>query len=70
MNATQPTAPGSPWRTVAEGAARAKVGSRVIYAAIARNELRAARVGKRIIRLRDEWIDRWVEASAPKEIPR
>ena len=58
----------TPWRTAEQGAARAQVGVKAIYRAVDRGELRAARIGgKRAIRLRDEWIDAWLEAAAPQE---
>ena len=61
---------GSPWRTVDQGAARACVSPRTIYNACRSGQLRHARVGgRRDIRLRDEWIDQWLEASAPHETP-
>jgi excisionase family DNA binding protein len=64
--------PETPWRTVDEAAARAKVSDKTIYRAIADGMLRAARVGgRRAVRLRDEWIDQWLEReSTPVEIPR
>jgi excisionase family DNA binding protein len=60
------------WLTVLQAAVRAQVGKRVIYEAVERRQLRAARVGgKRALRFRPEWIDAWLEASAtPVEIPR
>jgi len=61
--------PASPWRTVEQAAARAQVGKRTIYHEVAAGRLRAARVGgRRELRLRDEWIDLWLEQSAePRE---
>lgn len=61
----------SPWLTVEQGAARALVSRAVIYSACRTGQLRHARVGgRRDIRLRAEWIDQWLEASAPQEIAR
>ncbi|CAN5849894.1 hypothetical protein BH18ACI5_BH18ACI5_04310 [soil metagenome] len=61
----------SPWLTVEQGAARALVSRAIIYKACKSKQLRHARVGgRRDIRLRAEWIDAWLEASAPKEIAR
>ena len=61
----------SPWLTVDQGAARALVSRRTIYGACASGQLRHARVGgRRDIRLRAEWIDAWLEASAPVEVRR
>jgi excisionase family DNA binding protein len=60
----------TPWRTVEEAAARAHVSKKTIYGEVKRKRLRAARVGgRRELRLRDEWIDEWLEASVePREI--
>jgi excisionase family DNA binding protein len=59
----------SPWLTVNQAATRAQVSTRVIYAECRRGKLRHARVGgRREIRLRAEWIDAWLEASAPQEV--
>lgn len=61
----------SPWLTVEQGAARALVSRRTIYDACRNGRLRHARVGnRRDIRLRSEWIDQWLEASAPQEVTR
>lgn len=61
----------SPWLTVPEAAARARVSRRTIYDACRRGQLRHARVGgRRDIRLRAEWVDAWLEASAPREVTR
>jgi excisionase family DNA binding protein len=60
--------PCSPWLTVDQGAARALVSPRTIYTACRGGQLRHARVGgRRDIRLRAEWIDAWLESSAPQE---
>jgi excisionase family DNA binding protein len=60
----------TPWRTVAQAAARAVVGSKTIYREAAAGRLRCARIGgRRELRFRDEWIDQWLEACAtPQEI--
>jgi excisionase family DNA binding protein len=60
----------SPWRTVKEAAQRAKTGARLIYREVKAGRLKAARVGgRRELRLRDEWIDRWLEETAtPHEV--
>lgn len=61
----------SPWLTVSEGATYAKVSRGVIYAECRAGRLRHARVGgRRDIRLRREWLDAWLEASAPQEVRR
>lgn len=59
----------TPWRTAEEAAQRAKVGRRTIYLESKAGRLRAARIGgRRELRFRDEWIDQWLESTAPKEI--
>jgi excisionase family DNA binding protein len=62
----------TPWRTVAEAAARGRLGEKLIYREIRVGRLRAARIGgRRDLRLKDEWIDAWLEASAaPIEVRR
>lgn len=61
----------SPWRTAKEAGARGRVSERTVYNEVKAGRLRAARVGgRRELRLRDEWIDAWLEASAPQEITR
>jgi excisionase family DNA binding protein len=62
----------SPWLRVGEAAARARCGRRVIYQAVRRGELRAARIGaRRDLRIHIQWIDQWLEESAaPREIRR
>ncbi len=61
----------SPWRTVKEGAARARVHPSVIYREVKAGRLRAVRIGgRRDLRLRDEYIDEWLESSLkPVELP-
>jgi excisionase family DNA binding protein len=67
----KPPQPCSPWLTVDQAAARALVSRRTIYTACRDRQLRHARVGgRRDIRLRAEWIDAWLDASAPQEIGR
>jgi excisionase family DNA binding protein len=60
----------SPWLTVAEAAARAKVGPKIIYRAVKRRELRAAIIGSgRTLRLRIDHVDSWLEqSSTPVEV--
>jgi excisionase family DNA binding protein len=54
----------TPWRTVAQAAARAQTGERLIYREVQAGRLKCARVGgRRELRFRDEWIDAWLEAS-------
>jgi excisionase family DNA binding protein len=60
----------SPWMTVDQAASYAQVSDKTIYAACASGSLRHARVGgRRSIRLRADWIDAFLEASAPQEVP-
>lgn len=54
------------WLTVGEAAERVGVSRDTIYAACEARGLRHARVGgRRIIRLRPEWVDAWLERHAP-----
>jgi excisionase family DNA binding protein len=51
---------------VKEAASRAKCGVKMIYREVAAGKLRAARVGgRRELRLRKEWIDQWLDETAP-----
>ena len=55
----------SPWLTIANAAAYAKVSTDVLYSAAERNELRHVRIGgRRSIRLRVDWLDAWLEQHA------
>ncbi|MCC7180458.1 MAG: helix-turn-helix domain-containing protein [Acidobacteria bacterium] len=55
----------SPWLTAREAAARARCGVKLIYQACATGQLRAARIGgRRLLVLRQEWIDEFIERSA------
>jgi len=65
-----PSEPGaSPWLTVAEAAARARVGRRVVYREVKAGRLRAAKIGgRRELRLLSEWVDAWLISSATPEI--
>jgi excisionase family DNA binding protein len=62
----------SPWLTVDEAAARARVGKKTIYREIKSGRLRAAVVGnRRAYRLLVDWVDQWLIASTePREIRR
>jgi len=65
--------PASPWLSIAEACSRARVGRKVIYAAVRAGRLRAAHVdGRRKIVIHREWLDAWLAASAPTivELPR
>jgi excisionase family DNA binding protein len=54
------------WLTVTEAAARARCGPKTIYREVARRHLRAAVVGgRRALRFRPEWVDEWLDLSAP-----
>lgn len=58
----------SPWLTLRDGAAYARVSAATLRREIAAGRLRAARVGgRRSIRLRAEWLDAWLERAAPVE---
>lgn len=55
----------TPWLTAPQAAKRAQVGQKTIYAEVRAGRLRAARVGgKRELRFRPEWIDKWLEDSS------
>jgi excisionase family DNA binding protein len=53
----------SPWLTVTESAARAKVGVKVIYRAVQTHKLKAVKVGA-ALRIHVEWVDAWLDAAA------
>ena len=54
----------TPWLRIQEAAAYARCGRKLLYREIAAGRLRAARVGgRREIRLRQQWIDDWLEAT-------
>jgi excisionase family DNA binding protein len=55
----------SPWMTIEQASMYAGVGAKTLYRAIRRRRLRAAVIdGRRTLRLRREWIDQWLEATA------
>jgi excisionase family DNA binding protein len=55
----------SPWLRVADAAMRAQCARSTIYSEVQEGRLRAARVGSgRILRIRAEWIDDWLEGGA------
>ena len=57
--------PTSPWMAPPTGAEYAHTSVKTIYRACESGQLRHARVGgRRSIRLRAEWIDQWLEATA------
>jgi excisionase family DNA binding protein len=59
----------SPWLVIAEAAAYARVSQKTLYRAAGSksNPLRAARVGgRRSLRFKIEWLDAWLERSAPE----
>ena len=59
------TGASSPWLTAKQAAAYCQTGPRVIYRAAASGQLRAARVGgRRDLRLREDWLDTWLEQTA------
>lgn len=54
----------SPWLTLAEASARARVNRRTLGREVAAGRLRAARVGgRRTLRFRAEWVDSWLTAT-------
>ncbi len=54
----------TPWLRIHEAAVYAKCGRKLFYREIAAGRLRAAHVGgRRDIRLRQEWIDEWLEGT-------
>jgi excisionase family DNA binding protein len=60
---TQLEAP-SPWWRIDQAARYAQCGRRALYRAVAAGRLQAARVnGRRELRFRREWIDRWMQAA-------
>ena len=55
----------TPWLRPREAAWHAKVGPKIIYRAVRSGALRAARVGgRKELRIRREWVDRWLERTA------
>jgi excisionase family DNA binding protein len=58
------------WLTVKQAATRAQVSPDTIYYEVRAGRLQAARIGgRRQLRFREEYIDRWLEASAtPVEV--
>ena len=58
------------WLTVKQAATRAQVSIDTIYYEVRAGRLQAARIGgRRQLRFREEYIDRWLEASAtPVEV--
>jgi excisionase family DNA binding protein len=68
-----PTPEASPWLTIEEARRDVKVSAKLLYRAIHRGDLRAARLGGRsgAIRIHRTWIMEWLERSAqPVEIGR
>jgi excisionase family DNA binding protein len=58
------------WLTAPEAASHARVGIKTVYREIRAGRLRAAKVGgRRELRLRADWVDEWLVASAaPVEV--
>jgi len=53
------------WRTAKEAATRARTSTKTIYREVSACRLRAARItGRRALRLRDDWIDAWLEGQS------
>jgi excisionase family DNA binding protein len=63
QSATALIAMASPWLTVGESAARAKVGPKAIYRAVRTHKLKAVKVGT-ALRIHVEWLDAWLHAAA------
>ena len=59
---------GQEWLTTKQAGEYVQYGRQVIYAAVKRGHLRASRVkgGSRRYRFLREWLDAWLEASAPE----
>ena len=62
----QPSPDASPWLTVEDARRVVKVGPKLLYRAIQRGDLRAARLGGRsgAIRIHRDWIREWLERVA------
>jgi excisionase family DNA binding protein len=59
--------PGSPWLNIVDACLYARVGSHILYRAIAEGKLRAARVdGRRKLVVKREWLDAWLTGVAPE----
>lgn len=60
-------APAAPWLRVSEAAKRASCGRSTIYAAIQAGQLRIAKVGGgRIVRIKPEWVDEWLQGGGTR----
>ncbi len=60
--------PPSPWLRISQAAQYAQTGTKLLYREIQAGRLKARRLGgRREIRTRVEWLDEWIEASAPAE---
>lgn len=58
------------WLTAPEAAEYLRVGLNTFFAECRAKRIRHARVGgRKAIRVKREWLDEFLEASAPKEIP-
>jgi len=58
----------SPWWDAGRSAAYAQVSKKLIYRAIRRGQLKAARVGgRRQVRLRREWLDAFIEGQVVQQ---
>jgi excisionase family DNA binding protein len=61
----------SPWLRVSEAAKRAQCARSTIYSEVQAGRLRAARAGGRMLRIRANWVDAWLEGGGepvnPKE---
>ena len=63
-----PASDRAPWLTVAEAAQRSQCARAKIYSEVRSGRLRAARVaGGRVLRIRPEWVDEWLESASASE---
>ena len=59
------------WLTVKQAATRAQVSEATVRREVKAHRLMATRVGgRRSWRLRPEWVDEWLQASAQPAVPR
>jgi excisionase family DNA binding protein len=59
----------SPWLKVMEAAKRARCSRSTIYAEVQSGRLRATQSG-RLLRIRTEWLDEWLQGGAIAEPPK
>jgi excisionase family DNA binding protein len=67
--APQQPIPQVPWLTTREAAERANCSAHTIYAEVNAGRLRAARIGgKRLVRIKAEWVDEWLSAESNRSL--